>query len=265
MISVSGIGASKGFSALITDSVPNFHFHDTGQCFPLYRYIENEDGGRTKKRSLFEADSRFTRKDAISDEILKRFRTQYDAAIKKEDIFYYVYGILHSPEYKQRFADDLKKMLPRIPFAKDFKAFSTAGRNLAKWHLGYETVEPYKLEESGTRNVDGETRYRVSKMIFGKKDGKPDKSVVVYNSHITLSGIPLEAYDYVVNGKSAIEWIMERYRLTTDKDSGITNDPNDWSEDPRYIVDLVKRIVRVSLETMKIVHALPALEEQEAR
>ena len=265
VISVSGIGASKGFSALITDSVSNFHFHDTGQCFPLYRYIENEDGGRTKKRSLFEADSRFTRKDAISDEILKRFRTQYDAAIKKEDIFYYVYGILHSPEYKLRFADDLKKMLPRIPFAKDFKAFSTAGRNLAKWHLGYETVEPYKLEESGTRNVDGETRYRVSKMIFGKKDGKPDKSVVVYNSHITLSGIPLEAYDYVVNGKSAIEWIMERYQLTTDKDSGITNDPNDWSEDPRYIVDLVKRIVRVSLETMKIVHALPALEEQEAR
>lgn len=263
-ISVTGIGASKEFSALITDCIPNLHLLDTGQCFPLYRYIENADGKHTEQRSLLGPDSHITRKDAISDEILKRFRTQYDAAIKKEDIFYYVYGILHSPEYKERFADDLKKMLPRIPFAKDFRAFSTAGRNLAKWHLGYESVEPYKLEETGTRSADAETRYRVVKMAFAKKDGKPDKSVIVYNSHITLSGIPLEAYDYVVNGKPAIEWVMERYQVTTDKDSGITNDPNDWSEDPRYIVDLVKRIVRVSLETIKIVHNLPPLEEQEA-
>jgi len=103
--------------------------------------------------------------------------------------------------------------------------------------------------------------YRVIKMAFGKKDGKPDKSVIVYNSDLTLRNIPLEAYDYVVNGKSAIEWIMERYQLTTDKASGIKNDPNAWSEDPRYIVDLVKRIVRVSVESARIVKALPPLNE----
>lgn len=261
-ISVTGIGATKTFSALITDCIPNLHLHDTGQCFPLYRYIENENDEKSKQRSLLESDTRFTRKDAISDEILKRFRKQYDASINKEDIFYYVYGILHSPEYKQRFADDLKKMLPRMPFAKDFWAFSKAGRKLAKWHLEYESIDPYKLEETGARGVDAGTKYRVTKMAFGKKAGKPDKSVIVFNEYLTLSGIPLEAYDYIVNGKSALEWVMERYQVTTDKDSGIKNDPNDWSEDPRYIVDLVKRIVRVSLETMKIVDSLPALEEQ---
>jgi predicted helicase len=148
-------------------------------------------------------------------------------------------------------------MLPRIPYAKDFWAFSVAGRDLAALHLNYETCEPFKLQE--ITNLDPD--YTVDKMKFAKDGKVVDKSVIIYNSQITLSGIPPEAYEYVVNGKSAIEWIMERYAVTIDKDSGIKNNPNDWSENPRYILDLVKRIVRVSVESVKIVKGLPDLEE----
>jgi predicted helicase len=260
VISATGIGASKDFSAIISDCIPNLHLHDTGQCFPLYYYAKPDES----EAKLFQ-DEGYIRREAISDAALKRFRSRYDTKVKKEDIFYYVYGILHSPEYKERFASDLKKMLPRVPLAHDFWVFSKAGRKLAKWHLEYESVEPYALEEtiSGPRMAAVE-RFRVSKMSFPRKDGKPDKSVIVYNSNVTLSGIPPEAYGYVVNGKSALEWIMERYQISVDKDSGISNDPNEWSADPRYIVDLVKRIVRVSLETVKIVQSLPALQEDVA-
>jgi len=261
VISVSGIGASKDFSALIADSIPNLHFHDSGQCFPLYTYEKPEEAGGL----LAEMETgEYRRKENIPDAILADFRKAYnDATISKEDIFYYVYGILHSPEYKTRFAADLKKMLPRIPLAANFRAFSIAGRELAKWHLNYETVDPYPLKElSGKLGFDPKEHYRVQKMTFGKSGGKSDKTTIVYNSHVTLTGIPLDAYDYVVNGKPALEWIMERYAVTVDKDSGIRNDPNDWSDDPQYIINLVKRIVRVSLETMKIVNALPALDER---
>ncbi|WP_292789305.1 type ISP restriction/modification enzyme [Nostoc sp. NMS7] len=210
--------------------------------------------------------SRFTGIPAepLPDTILTDFRKTYrDKTIAKEDIFYYVYGILHSPEYKRRFEADLKKMLPRIPYAQEFWAFSKAGRELASWHLNYETIEPYPLTEdnSGLLFLDNED-YRVEKMSFGRRPKVIDKTTIIYNSKITLFGIPLETYDYVVNGKSALEWIMESYQFTKDKDSQIAKDPNDWSEDPRYILDLVKRIVRVSLESMKIVTALPALNER---
>ncbi len=261
VISVSGIGASKDFSALIADSIPNLHFHDSGQCFPRYTYEKPEEAGGL----LAEVETgEYRRKENIPDAILADCRKVYnDAKISKEDIFYYVYGVLHSPEYKTRFAADLKKMLPRIPFAADFRAFSTAGRKLAEWHLHYETVDPYPLQElSGKLVFDSKEHYRVQKITFCKSGGKLDKTIITYNSHVTLTGIPLEAYDYVVNGKPALEWIMERYAVTVDKDSGIRNDPNDWSDDPRYIFDLVKRIVRVSLETMKIVNALPPLNER---
>lgn len=258
VIYVTGIGASKGFSALISKTIPNLHLLDTGQGFPLYTYE------KTENRDLFSKDaSGYELKENIPDNILKDFRKAYDAKITKEDIFYYVYGILHSPEYKRRFEADLKKMLPRIPMVKDFWAFSKSGRELAKWHLNYETIEPYEVQESSsTLGLDPKNHFKVSKMTFAKKGKDLDKSTIIYNSNIALTGIPLEAYEYVVNGKSAIEWIMERYQITKDKDSQIVNDPNDWSTDPRYIIDLVKRIVKVSIETMKIVSALPALEEK---
>jgi len=239
--------------------------HDTGQCFPLYWY-EKADEEKQKKNDMFASESTpdadgYIRHDAITDWSLEAFQKQYDTAITKEDIFYYVYGILHSPEYKSRFAADLKKMLPRIPLAGDYWAFSKAGRELAKWHLNYEEVEPFPVTEENKRLVMEDDDYKVKKMTFGKKDGKPDKTVIAYNENLILRDIPLAAYDYVVNGKPALEWIMERYQVTKDKDSHIVNDPNEWSDDPRYIVDLIKRIIRVSIETMRIVEKLPPLNE----
>ena len=258
-ICVTGIGASKDFSALITDVIPNLHFHDTCQCFPLYTYEKQSELG-----SLFATATteQYTKKENIPDSIFKEYQQKYqDKTITKSDIFYYIYGVLHSPEYKQRFASDLKKMLPRIPFTADFWTFSQAGRELAYYHLNYETIEPYELEEFKKDLYLDDKDYQVEKMVFGKNKNGIDKTIIIYNSKLTLSQIPLEAYEYIVNGKSALEWIMERYKVTKDKDSGIINDPNHWSENPRYIVDLVKRIVRVSLETVRIVKSLPALNE----
>ncbi|HAC65181.1 MAG TPA: damage-inducible protein, partial [Cyanothece sp. UBA12306] len=261
VICVTGIGASKDFSALMVNCIPNLHFHDTSQCFPLYSYEKQESEGYKPLLPGFETDNEYVKKENIPNTILNLFRSQYNhKSLTKEDIFYYIYGILHSPEYKQRFAADLKKMLPRIPFAKDFWLFSKAGRDLAYWHLNYEIIEPYPLKEYQELLYLSPEDYRVEKMIFGKRN--QDKTTIIYNKHLSLTEIPLEAYNYVVNGKSAIEWIMERYKLTKDKNSGIINDPNDWSDDPRYIIDLVKRIVRVSLETVKIVNNLPPLKEQ---
>lgn len=268
VFAVTGIGASKGFSALVCDAVPNYHMHDSGQTFPLYWYEHPEDTRGRRQAEMFaegaDADAEgFIRREAISDWSLAEYRRRYaDDSITKEDIFWYVYGILHSREYKDRFASDLKKMVPRIPYAADFRAFSNAGRELGQWHLGYETVEPYPLEEDYNRLVMEDSDWRVHKMVFGKRGGEKDKSVIVFNQHVTLKGIPLVAYDYVVNGKSALDWIMERYAVSIHKESGIRNDPNDWSDDPRYIVDLVKRITRVSLETVRIVASLPPLNEQ---
>ncbi|KAB2907047.1 MAG: DEAD/DEAH box helicase [Ignavibacteriaceae bacterium] len=260
VICVTGVGASKDFSALISSILPDLEVISKSQCFPLYTYEVTE----TSDDLIDGLTGGYRKKENIPDTILADFRTAYaDAKISKEDIFYYVYGVLHSPEYKTRFTADLKKMLPRIPFAGDFRAFSTAGRKLADWHLNYETVDPYPLKElSGKLGFDPKEHYRVQKMTFGKSGGKLDKTTIVYNSHVTMTGIPLEAYDYIVNGKPALEWIMERYAVTVDKDSGIRNDPNDWSDDPQYIINLVKHIVWVSLETMKIVNALPALNER---
>ena len=208
------------------------------------------------------------RKSNIADFALENFRNNYlDKKISKEDIFYYVYGVLHSPEYKSRFASDLGKSLARIPLAGDFWAFSKAGRKLAELHVGYEKVKPYPgiKEHTDELNLDASKLYLVEKMRFGKKGKDQDLSVIQYNSHITLSGIPLEAYDYVVNGKSAIAWIMDRYQMDKDKDSGIVNNPNDWAKeqgDPEYILKLLKSVVTVSVETIKVVNALPPLNEK---
>ena len=266
LISASGVGANKPFSTLVIDSIPCLDSIEKGQCFPLYWYEKLEPADKPQMELYNEQGTPdsdgYIRHEAITDWALTSFQDHYsDSTITKEGIFWYVYGILHSPEYKSRFAADLKKMLPRIPYAKDFWAFSSAGRKLGDWHLNYESIEPFPLTEEKKRLVMEGNDYRVVKMVFGKKEGKPDKSVIVYNEHLTLRDIPLEAYEYIVNGKSALDWIMERYAITTDKPSGIVNDPNHWSDDPRYIVDLVKRIVRVSIESVRLVKGLPPLQE----
>ena len=269
VISAAGSGANKAFSAFVSTSVPDYELVSKGHCVPLYIY-EHADSTRGRRTAeMFEDDAQvdadgYIRRDAISDWALTEFRNNYDDKnISKEDIFWYIYGVLHSPIYKSRFATNLKLMTPRIPFASDFRAFCNAGRELGQWHLDYETVDPYPLEEDWKRLVMDDADYHVRKMVFGKKDGGKDRSAIVYNPHLTLKGIPLEAYGYVVNGKSALEWVMERYAVSTHKDTQITNDPNDWSDDPRYIIDLVKRVVRVSVETVRIVSALPPLNERE--
>lgn len=271
VICVSGIGASKDFSTIITDSIPCLDLVEKSQCFPLYWY----DNSEAEIIDLFNQGSknemdRYVRRDGVTDWILDTARKQYGYKVTKEDIFYYVYGLLHSPEYRTEFATDLKKSLPRLPLvekADDFWAFSKAGRELANLHLNYETIEPYKkcnILYAPFTNKGDRINYHVEKMRFGKIDSKTaDKSIIHYNNAIIIEHIPAEAYEYVVNGKSAIEWIMERYAITTDKKSGITNDPNDWARehnDEKYIFNLLLRIINVSVQTVEIVKGLPRLK-----
>jgi predicted helicase len=262
VIYITGVGASKEFSTLMVDKVANYHFLDTSQCFPLYYYEENN----TKQKGLFDEDNKndFIRRDAISDFILERAKKIYGKNVSKEDIFYYVYGFLHSKEYRATFANDLKKMLPRLPLVeevKDFWKFSKAGRQLAELHLNYETVPPFaEAKVTGDASTGSATQYVVEKLRFPKKD---QKDTINYNSKITISNIPAQAYEYVVNGKSAIEWIMERYQISTHKESGITNNPNDWATEvgnPRYILDLLLSVINVSVQTVDIVNGLPKVD-----
>jgi predicted helicase len=274
VISSTGVADRKGYSAFVVDSIPNMHLTDTGQCFPMYWYEKiggaDDDDEQDRQDQLFgneatkqEPDEHgYVRHDSVTDWALDQFRSAYfDEKISKEDIFWYIYGILHSPEYRQRFAIDLKKSIPRVPFALDFWAFSRAGRELGELHLGYESVAPFDLHEEPKRLVMEPGDYKVTKMAFAKRDGNLDRSAVVFNENLVLRGIPLQAYDYKVAGKSAIEWVMEMYQVKVDPDSQIRNDPNFWFGNPRDLVDLLKRVVRVSVETVKIVNKLPPLDE----
>lgn len=219
------------------------------------------------------ATATLTRREAITDEGLVYFQAAYlNEIITKKDLFYYIYGLLHSEDYRARFADNLAKELPRIPRVKsatDFWAFSKAGRVLAALHVNYEKVEPYPVtftrgDTSLVPPPDPEHFYRVEQMKFAGKRPKLDKTTVIYNANITVTGIPLEAYDYVVNGKPALEWVMERQCVKIDKASGIVNDANRYANetvgDPAYPLLLLQRVITVSLETVRIVRALPALD-----
>jgi predicted helicase len=251
------------FEVIMVAGIPDLHTLDTGQYFPRYRY-EKVASDPNQLRS-FDRSDEWSRTTNVGDEILTRYRLNFSPSVEKDDIFYYVYGILHSPEYRERYAADLKKMLPRIPKVKSFWEFSKAGRDLAELHLNYESVEHYPLTETIAPSVsvaDGPDLL-VKKMRFAGTRPNIDKSTIIYNDQITLSGIPPEAHEYMLGSRSAIEWILERYQVKTDKASGIVNDPNDWGKEhgnPRYILDLLKSIVTVSVETVRIVNALPALD-----
>lgn len=300
LICVSGIGVSKDFTCIISDTLPDLELIGKSQCFPLYRYEENKN----QEGTLFDdtETNRYIRRDGITDWILKEVRNRFGGsrAISKEHIFYYVYGLLHSKQYRERFADDLKKSLPRIPIVdnvQDFMAFYKAGKELADLHLNYEqdiNVQAtghdgdyiffaempmlahrfFGVKVIGDIDIwqsewtdDTYQHFAVEKMKFAKvrdENGKliSDKTRIIYNGHITIKNIPLKAYEYIVNGKSAIDWIMERYAVTIDKASQIKNDPNDWSrehEQPRYILDLLLSVIMLSCQTVDIVNTLPIL------
>lgn len=270
---------------LISNLLPDLQLMFNSQCFPLY-WFEKADAAPTAdlntlvpaQASLFDGEqttlnkalsdesTRWVRHDAITDTALGVFREAYpDIAgeIDKREIFFYVYGVLHSPEYRERFANNLKKELPRIPLARDFKAFAAAGHRLSQLHLNYENLPAWPgLVEKGDPKNPG----RTEKMSWGKakdENGKTVKDFTVLHvaENLTIENIPERCQEYVVNGKSALGWLVDRYQVTTDKKSGIVNDPNLYSRKPRYIVDLVESVVRVSMETLDIVESLPPLEE----
>ncbi|MGP3659710.1 DEAD/DEAH box helicase [Burkholderia gladioli] len=276
-ICVTGRGSTKDFCAFMVNIIPDLEVVSKGQCFPYYVY--ETEGSQLHKKSalpqagLFEdstasASESHGRREAITDEGLAHFQSAYpDTQISKEDVFYYVYGLLHSPDYRERYADNLSKELPRIPCVKaaaDFCAFSKAGRKLADLHVNYETVEMYALQIEGGGLVLTDTGYRVEKMKYGRNGTEKDLTTLIYNDKITVKGIPLEAYEYVVNGKPALDWVVERQCVKTDTDSGIINDANEYAvetmNNPRYPLELFQRVVTVSLETMKIVKSLPRLD-----
>lgn len=270
---LTGAASHYDFCLISTEAAPDLHLLDTGHFFARWRYdsVVPTDGLLELEAGVGEVVDGYRKIDNITDQALTHFQTAYGESFAKDDIFYYVYGVLHSPDYRETYAADLKKSLPRIPLVGDATPFVEAGRKLSELHLGYETVEPYPLDglETELGSADPYQFYRVAKMKFAKvrdpesKKLVAEKSTVIYNTQITLSGIPEAAHRYMLGSRSAIEWIIDRYRVKTDKQSGIVNDPNDWSlevEDPRYIIDLLARIVTVSLETMAIVDSLPALD-----
>lgn len=278
IISVPSPGNVTPFSTLMSNAI--FDLSVTAaksgtQCYPRYIYndkVQAED--RLQGDMLEHSDgSRQERRDGITDEALAHFKMAYEgASISKDDIFFYIYGLLHSPDYRNRYADNLSKELPRIPAVKgieNFLAFVEAGRKLGDLHVGYEGVEPYPVAiaqgDLRLANIDNpEAFYRVEQMKFAGKRPKLDKTTVIYNANITMTGIPLDAYEYVVNGKPALEWVMERQSVKTDKASGIVNNANRYAVetvgDPAYPLLLFQRMITVSLETMKIVRSLPALD-----
>jgi predicted helicase len=259
IITLPGNGGRKSFCSLMINQIPNLNNYDGGtQCFPLYYYEKRE----TNSPSLFDeaGGSEYIQRDGVSDFILSRAIAIYGNRVSKEDIFYYVYGVLHSQDYRNTFANDLKKMLPRIPLVdepRDFWKFSKAGRELAELHINYESVPPSdEVTVIGAESGN----FKVNKIKHLSKD---QKDTILYNGSITIKDIPEKAYQYVVNGKSAIEWILDRYQVKTHKDSGITNNPNDWADEvdnPRYILDLLLSIITVSVKTVDIVYDLPELK-----
>lgn len=256
-----GAGSAVPFSVIATDLIPDLHVTGAGsggQFFARYSYTQPAPD------AMFGESERV---DNITDWALGEYQREYGAQVTKDDIFFYVYGLLHSPEYRERYAADLKKQLPRIPMVSGrdrFDAFADAGRKLSELHIGYEDVTPYPLTEVSPAFTPSDPfeKFEVKKMKYGGKAGAWDKTRIQYNNHIDIEGIPEDAQRYMLGSRSALDWIIERYQVKTDKPSGIVNDPNDWSREhdqPRYIIDLIGRIVTVSIETLKIVDALPDL------
>ncbi len=230
------VGATWPTFALMIDKIPDTLPSSGSQCFPFYTY--DEDGTN--------------RRENITDWALERLRAHYrDESIGKWDIFHYVYALLHHPVYRERYQANLKRDLPRLLYTLDFWDFAKAGQRLGELHIGYEEAEEYPLHFIENREVPID--WRVEKMRLSK-----DKTQLAYNNFLILDGIPAKAFDYRLGNRSALEWVIDQYRIKADKRSGIVNDPN-RPNDPRYIVRLIGRVIAVSLETVEIVEGLPDL------
>ena len=295
----------KELTSLMTDLLPDLHTMGTTQTFPLYTWEplsptsgsepdlfadlataseSQADGAATASSLDFSRPigdqipvilDGYRRVDNVTDATLASYREHYgDAGITKEDIFFYVYALLHHPEYRERYEDDLKKMLPHIPRAAGFHTYASVGRELADLHVNYERVEPYpSVQEEASLHAPADPweRYRIGerKMRFPKL-GRRDKDFtrLEYNDYVTLTGIPAEAQGYSISGRSPLEWVIDRYHVKTDKASGIVNDPNDFLREqgrPDAVVDLIKRLVTVSMRTQELLATLPKLEIPEVQ
>ena len=238
IICVAGVGDRKGFGCLMANTISSIDLaFEKTQCFPFYTY--DEDGTN--------------RCENITDWAWKQFQSHYqDNAISKWDIFHYIYGLLHHPDYRKRYQANLKRDLPRIPYTPDFQSFAKAGQHLAELHLRYEDQREYPLDYIET--PDTPLTWRVEKMRFSR-----DKTQIQYNDFLTLDGIPPAVFGYRLGNRSALEWVLDQYRVKEDRRSGIVNDPN-RPDDKKYIVRLIQKVITVSLETMNIIEALPPLE-----
>jgi predicted helicase len=270
-----GTGSDKPFSLVMTRSLPDLAFwgSGSGQYFPRWTYTKADpvDGELDFTSSANDVDEHgYRRIDNITDQILDIYRDALGEQVTKDGIFYYVYGLLHDPAYRETSAADLKKMLPHIPTPETrerFDQLAAAGRALAELHVDYESVDPYPLDVAlkPTAPADDRETWRVQKMKWAKRKdpetGKnvDDRTTIIYSPKVAISGIPVEAERYMLGSRSALAWIIDRYQVKTDKASGIVNDPNDWCDehdDPTYIVDLIKRVTTVAVETMRIVDSL---------
>lgn len=273
LICVTGVGSRSGFSALMTDTLPNLDMLEKGQCFPIYFYDEISSDIKSeeaKNDDLFSKDfsEKSERYCAITGIAVEKFQSAYPTEkITKENIFFYVYGLLHSEDYRDKYSDNLTKDLPYIPFVKsvsDFWKFSEAGKALSELHINYDSVKEYPVKIKMTEASSTADTYKVTKMKYVKRNGATDLSTVIYNEYIEISEIPIEAYEYYVGGKPALDWVIKGQAIKEDKDSGIVNDANLWATetmgDAAYPLKLFQRVITVSLETMKIVKSLPKLE-----
>lgn len=261
-ICTSGIGGNKGFSAIITNCIQDVQLLFNCQCYPLYMYDKVEKHGNAQMTlfgEMAEEDTvTYKKRFAISDAALTKFKGIYGDRVTKEDIFYYLYAVLHSKDYIEAYADNLAKEMVRIPTLEKFPKYVEIGRQLAELHLHYEA--PADAAALGLDIAITKEDYTVSKMRFKKVGKDNDKGTIIFNDYITISNIPERAYEYVVNGRSAIEWIMESYRVKTDKDSGITDDPNTYG-DEKYIFNLLISVISVSLKTLDLIESMPEYKE----
>ena len=259
-IALTGTGVSAPFYTLMTESIVDDGFTGHSVYLPRWCYLRREE-------ALGNSDV-LERVSNINPAALTEYRAHYaDQSISEEELFYQVYGLLHSGEFRETFAADLEKSAPRIPTPStlaDFRAFAHAGRELARLHVEYENAEPFDLDVQVANGWDlaAPDAYRVVKMAYPTRNKESDKTRIIYNAGITLAGIPRAVHEYQLGPRSALDWLIDRYQVSTHDKSGIVNDPNDWAKgngEPRYILDLIRRIVTISLETNRIIEALPEL------